>query len=540
VKSSQQNNESRDSGLNRKINIMASINKFTGAWNVEHAAHLFRRATFGVGYTTLKEFGNKTLDDTITALFQPIAMPSPPINLNYTTDPNVPVGQTWVDKGTSQNVDPYRVASLRAWTMDLLTTRSTSIREKMVLFWHNHFVTADLTDPRFDYKYITLLRSYALGNFKSLATDITIDPGMLQYLNGNQNTNKAPNENYARELMELFTLGKGPIAGPGDYTTYTETDIKEIAKVLTGWIDRPGLVPVTSSFNAAAHDTTTKKLSARFNNVSIPNGGINEYKTIIDIIFQKEEVSLYLARKIYIWFVSSTITSEIENDIIKPLAKIFRDNNYEIKPMIKTLLESEHFYDACVRGVIVKNPIDFLLNELNHFELAYPTDAIQKASVMQNLYIQSNTMQMAYFRAPSVAGWQAFYQEPSFHRLWLNSVSLPARKVYSDTITNAGLAVGTFRIKLDALKILKLFPNPSNAEAVVKEFAILMLSKPLAANQITHLKTLLANGSIDSVWTTTYNAYVAAPTDNTKITAVTTRLSKLLEYMMRMPEYHLS
>ncbi|MBK8372664.1 MAG: DUF1800 family protein [Saprospiraceae bacterium] len=131
------------------------------------------------------------------------------------------------------------------------------IREKMTLFWHNHFVIADINEPRVLYNYIVKLRRLSLANFKEMAKEITVDNGMLEYLNGRDNTREAPNENYARELLELFTLGKGNSVGNGDYTTYTETDIKEIARVLTGWID-VNTLPIRSEFRAARHDTGTK------------------------------------------------------------------------------------------------------------------------------------------------------------------------------------------------------------------------------------------------------------------------------------------
>lgn len=519
---------------------MASLNKFKGTWNAELAAHLFRRTTYGVTYEIIKEYGSKTLDEAINSLFQQKTLPNPPVNVNYADDPNVPIGQTWVDKGVSQNVDGYRKTTLRAWSYELLLSGLPNIQEKMVMFWHNHFVTTDDEDPRYSYKNITLIRTRALGNFKELTKEITIDPAMLAYLNGNRNTKQAPNENYARELLELFTLGKGVIAGPGDYTTYTETDIKEIAKVLTGWRDMRGAVPVRSQFYLNDHDTTTKKLSNRFNGASISNAGIDEYNKLIDVIFLKDDVSLFLSRKFYRWFVSSQITSEIENDIIKPMAKIFRDSNFEVAPVIKSLLESEHFYDICVRGVIVKNPIDFLLNSLGQFKVALPTDSVQKLQVFNALFATSNNMQMAMYSAPSVAGWQAYYQEPSYYRLWLNSVSLPARKVYSDALANTGVPIGTFRLNLNAISTLNLFPDPANADSVIKEFALILLSKPLASNQLLYLKTILASGSNDSAWTSAYNAYKAAPTDTTKLNTVVTRLRTLIVYMMRMPESHLS
>ena len=198
---------------------MASLNKYNGAWNTSLAAHLFRRTTYGVSYETLKEYGSKSLDASLDVLFQPLGPPPPPLNLSFEDDPEVPIGVTWVDKGVSQNVNGYRTASLRGWSFELMLTGSLNIREKMTMFWHNHFVTSDINDPRYSYKYIELLRSNALGNFKQLTKDVTIDPAMLNYLNGRDNTKQAPNENYARELMELFTLGKGISAGPGDYTT---------------------------------------------------------------------------------------------------------------------------------------------------------------------------------------------------------------------------------------------------------------------------------------------------------------------------------
>ena len=109
----------------------------------------------------------------------------------------------------------------------------------MTLFWHNHFVVefGDINDARMGYEYCRLLRQHALGNFKQLAKDVTVTPAMLRYLNGNQSTVGAPNENYGRELLELFTVGKGPLIGPGNYTNYTEADVQAAAKVLTGWRD---------------------------------------------------------------------------------------------------------------------------------------------------------------------------------------------------------------------------------------------------------------------------------------------------------------
>ncbi|MCB0871736.1 MAG: DUF1800 family protein, partial [Solirubrobacterales bacterium] len=167
-------------------------------------------------------------------------------------------------------------------TLKLMLEEGISLREKMTLFWHNHFAVSNVNDPKFLYRHVELLRNFAWGNFRELMKEITVDPTMLRFLNGNQNTRTAPNENYARELMELYTLGKGDLAGPGDYTTFTEDDVIQMAKVLTGWRDRgfntvnPD-VNVESFFTLNRHDTGSKQLSHRFNNEVITNLGDQEY-----------------------------------------------------------------------------------------------------------------------------------------------------------------------------------------------------------------------------------------------------------------------
>ena len=136
----------------------------------------------------------------------------------------------------------------------------------MVLFWHNHFVTQSETveEARYLYRYCELLRNHALGNFKQLTQDVTLNPAMLWYLNGNTNFVGAANENYARELFELFTIGKGEQIGEGNYTNYTEQDVLAAAKVLTGWYDQ--YTTVTSSFLSDWHDKSNKLFSEAFDN----------------------------------------------------------------------------------------------------------------------------------------------------------------------------------------------------------------------------------------------------------------------------------
>jgi uncharacterized protein (DUF1800 family) len=160
---------------------------------------------------------------------------------------------------------------------------------------------------------------------------------MLLYLSGSQNTNAAPNENYSRELLELFTIGKGDAVGNGDYSNYTEDDVIEMAKVLTGWRVRGLNNPDSqvSFFANGKHTSGTKNLSHRFNNATISENGDHEYKDLIDLIFEQEECSKFITRKLYRWFVNSEITDEIETNIILPLAEIIRNNEYDISQALK-------------------------------------------------------------------------------------------------------------------------------------------------------------------------------------------------------------
>ncbi|MCU0346578.1 MAG: DUF1800 domain-containing protein, partial [Saprospiraceae bacterium] len=360
--------------------VVSGIVPYTGPFGFEQAAHLLRRTTFGATYQQIKAVANMGLDGAIDLIFEPVPTPTPPINPNFENDPNVPIGETWVDKAVTANVpglQGYRQQSMAAWTLAQIRSEGLNIHEKMVLFWHNHFPVAGINDTRFIYKYANLLRQFALGNFRDLTKAMTLDPAMLRYLNGRDNTANSPNENYARELLELFTIGKGPQVGPGDYTHYTEDDVVEMAKVLTGWVDRLVATPtgqnvvqiVEAQFVNNRHNQTTKQLSHRFDDQQIPNMGDQEYAHLIDIIFSKNECASFISRKLYRWFVYYDITQQVEDEVIAPLAQIILDNDYELRPAVEALLRSEHFFDILSMGPMIKNPIDFTMGVFKTFDI---------------------------------------------------------------------------------------------------------------------------------------------------------------------------
>lgn len=527
--------------------VYSSLAPYTGTWGREQAAHLLRRTTFGPSKALIDAAVQNGLEATLTQLLADRPLPDPPVNPANLTDPNVPVGATWINAPYSATVNlaGYRNQSLRAWTFGLMVNEGISIREKMTLFWHNHFSVNDISDPKFLYRYITLLRSSALGNFRQLVKDITIDPAMLRFLNGNQNTRTAPNENYARELLELFTIGKGPQAGPGDYTNYTETDVIQMARVLTGWRDRgfntvnPD-VQVESFFTLTRHDLGVKQLSHRFDNITIPNLGENEYARLVDIIFQKNEVARFICRKLYRWFVYYDISETTEAEVIEPMAQILIANDYNIRPALEALLRSEHFFDILSFGPMIKSPMDFVVGAFRQFSIPFSPLLSRYYNAWFNLIRLTISMQMEYFNPPDVAGWKAYYQEPSFYRTWINAATLAPRSRFTETLATTGYVYNTVRHNVNVLQLVQTVSDPLDPVVLIQEWSEWLYPRPLADNQLTYLKEILLPGLPDYEWTLEYNDYLNNPNDNNLRQAIEAKLRNLLRAMLSMPEYYLS
>lgn len=523
--------------------IKGGLDPFFGEWNEHTARHLLNRAMFSPNAEQIARAVSDGLVATLEKLFSPVPEPALPINYNYPDDPNVPIGASWVYTPIIQNAN-YSHRSIRAWQVGLVLNEGVSLQEKMVLFWHNHFVTADAPHAKFIYQYVDLLRKNAFGNFRNLVKEITVNSLMLQYLNGNENNKNAPNENYARELLELFTIGKGVQAGPGDYTNYTETDIKEIARALTGWtIDFAGFQAAgphpPAIFRINRHDTGSKTLSHRFNNVVINNAGAEEYKTVVDIILEQEEVSRYMARKLYRWFVYYHIDAEIEANVIEPLAALMRQENYEMKPVITALLSSEHFYHENAIGCMIKSPIDFTASFIKTFEVELPFNQNQIYTMWFLLHGLNATMQQDMFTPPNVAGWKAYYQDPIFYRNWINSVTLTIRRAVTDGMASGQIPAFDRPWGIDVLKVVDKIPNATDPNAMIAGLVSLALPWPLTQAQLDYLKEILIPGLPDFEWTIEYGAYLFDPTNDTIRMAVELRLRALFLALMGLPEFQL-
>lgn len=519
-----------------------SLAKYSGPWEQKHAVHLLNRTLFGYKYEELVASAVFGFDATIDALFTDLEMPSPPIHYTFDQDPNAPIGSTWilskqpipVIPGLNQN----RKLSHRAWHFGLLNEGGLNIREKMVMFWHDHMPISAEGNARIEFQYLNLLRQHATGNVQQLIEEITIAPAMLKYLNGNENTKEAPNENYSRELLELFTVGRGLEQGNGDYTNYTEKDVLELAKSLTGWrfSNRDKELP-RGFYTNNRHDTTEKQLSERLGNQTIANGGAEEYKMAIDAIFKSDEVARFICRKLHVWFIDAEITPEIESNIIEPMSRIMIDDRYEIKRALKTLISSVYFNDEAKHGCMISSPLDFVFKILNTVNVNLDIDLDAKYFFWNRAYNLSRDLEMVILDVPSVAGWKAYYQAPQHYKYWINSVTLFNRDDYISTMER-GITISGQLYGIDYLKIITQFENPADPNELINQLVGYLFSAPISEEQFDYLKNEFLEDRAESRWINRYNNYINDPSDSNK-TLVLRSLDKLFERLIRMPEFHL-
>jgi uncharacterized protein (DUF1800 family) len=521
--------------------LSGTLDPYAGPWNKEQAAHLLRRATLGLKKAQLEQLlalGNAAA--AVDAVLDvPAAAPAPPVN-DYNnpdyTDPVVPLGQTWVNAPFDLAAEGYRIESWRGWWLDRMVNGEADIQEKMTLFWHNHFATKTeaLFWGRPIYVHNALLRQYALGNFKAFVKAVTLDPLMLYFLNGNKNDVSAPDENYARELQELFTVGKDSVP------TYSEDDVVAAARVLTGWrIDNNA----DAYFAPASHDTGFKVFSTFYNQTIIAgnaNGEV-ELDALLNMIFQKEEVSKFICRKIYRFFLYYKIDDTIEASIIEPMAQIFRDSNYEIKPVLRAFLLSEHFYEAVNKGCQIKSPLDLVVGNLRNFNLTIPATTPLDGYILRvNLNYFASALQMRPGDPPNVAGWQAYYQTPSYYRVWISADTIRNRNIFTDALSLWGASTENDTLIIDHVAFAAQFEHPEDPNALVDDVLALLFSQPISPLKKIFLKSILLSGQqSDYYWTDAWEAYLANPTDEMAYQTVWFRLASLHKYLMNLAEYQL-
>ncbi len=563
-----QNTERQGTDL-RIGNVTSGLTPYTGMFGKSEAILLLQRSGFGYkksGLDALLTTGSASAAvDKILNINT--AIPSPPVNWYNNIKPdenNIPYGMdvtkdAFINGTIGQNTNSYRTDGLRYWLMMQALNQDNTIREKMILFWY-HFIPTDFTtvrtssnqyvntnSARIEFDYMNFFRQNVLGNFKSLIRGIATQPAMMFYLNNQSNTATAPDENFARELMELFTLGKGPLS------QYSQADVVAAAQVLTGWrVQNLNTINTTTDFIASKHKTGNKQFSAFFNNTIIQNGGAAELDALIDMIFSKKQVvSEYICRRLYRFFVYYDIDDNIEANVIVPLAQTFVNANWNIVPVLQQLLKSEHFFDMANRGVYIKSPLDLVVGAMRNFNLNYNvTDpANYEAQYRMTAYVHDSLMfpmEQRFGEVPNVSGWNAFYQTPAFHEYWINTNTIQKRFVFIDAIFNGykktfnGL---TTTVKIDVIAYALQFPNNivQDPNLLVAEClsSILPVAISDSQQQSIKLQTLLYQQISDYYWTTAWNTYLANPTNTVNAAIVKDRLQSLLYTICQLAEFQL-
>ncbi len=525
---------------------------YSGAWEGPQVTHLLRRALFGIKRSELANFKNLTPTTAVDLLLTPSATPNPPINYynnpgEGVIDPYADFGESWINAPYANEYEGRRIVSLKSWLIGNILDQEASLHEKLILFWHNLLATQSwgIFISKASYQYFEMLRRNAFGNFKTLIRELTLDPAMLIYLNGTQNNKEAPDENYARELQELFCIGKGPNAA------FTEGDVQAAARVLTGWIINWNQInqegPVSSLFWSDIHDTSDKQFSEFYGNRVISgrsgSAGAEELDELFDMIFDNQETALYICRRLYQFFVYSEVDEDAEQNVIIPLANILRANNYEVLPVLEALLKSEHFFDERHYGALIKNPADHLLGLWRTLEVQSPDPAdfaLQDAIYRSMLWNMANKgLEIA--DPPSVSGWPAYYQAPGFDKAWITTDTISSRAITSDSLVYWGFWVyHGMQVPADLLAFVEGFSAPADPNQLLVDLSELLFGTTLATNELDQLKTILLSGQReDYYWSNAWYDYENNPGNGEYKLVVENRLKSFFQRVFQRGEFHL-
>lgn len=346
-------------------------------WNLASAAHLLRRAGFGPTWSELRQAVEGGPQATLERV-----LAGAPDSESFYADEAERTLKPLLASNNGQN--------LPAWWLYVMLRSPHPLREKMTLFWHGHFATssAKVTNVPMMSRQNAILRTHALGSFAELLRTASKDPAMLIWLDSTTNHKSHPNENFAREVMELFALGIG---------NYTETDIKEAARAFTGWEVRRG----EFWFNRNQHDVGVKRvLSAE---------GAFDGDQVLDVLLAQPAAGRFIARKLVRYFVSDTLVPS--DELLEPLAAGYRERGYDTAWLVRTILGSQLFFSPQAVRQKVKSPVEFGVGLIRALEGA--TNTYSLAEDLRNLG-------QGVFFPPNVKGWDGGPE-------WINTATLLGR-----------------------------------------------------------------------------------------------------------------
>ncbi|PCE66765.1 DUF1800 domain-containing protein [Sediminicola luteus] len=495
------------------VNCNASpLDPQTGPLDASQVAHLYRRLGFSTDTATINAGVGQTantLVDNLIGQAQAMAPMTPP---EWATWNNASYP---ADDAAAGDLKRSQIADWKLqYTRQML---SNNLRDRISFFWSNHFVTQlqVYNCPAYLHGYTNCLQRNALGNFKTFTSEIGLTDAMLYYLDGVYNTGNNPNENYARELYELFTLGEGQ--------GYTEEDIIETAKAISGYVERgeEGCSPV--SFDATRFNTENKTIFGQTGNWG--------YDDVIDILFEQrgDRIAYYICRKLYEFFVHPDAVEGNAPNIIQGLADTFTANNFELAPVLSQLFKSQHFFDDDAVGVIIKSPFDLFLQIFK--ETGFPTDD----SLVNSAINASRLLGQQLFDPVEVEGWQR-------NRTWINTNFMIGRWLTAEMVID--LFFQTDQEQFRALAEAAVGPantGTSNPRLVTEALVNKFLPKGLLTEQ--DLLNALDTFMVDTVPENYYGldfidgglGYWMLNTSD----AAPTQVYLLLQHLARQPEFQL-
>ncbi len=580
------------------------LSPFSGILDVKRAAHLLRRATFGASKSEIDSFVGLSVSQAVGLLIR-TDIPDPILPIDPATGTDwiqTPItGANSSDNDLQEFFKRWLIGNMLGRTVAQQDKLAFTAREKATFFLHTYFTTkqSKVNDSRALYYQNQLFRLFTLDkddplkDFKALTKKMAVDNAMLEFLDGNTNVAGNPNENYGREMFELYTIGRGlegtlpPITDPGDYFNFTEEDVQAAARVLSGFqvddsfsnLDPDTMLPrgvVRGGATASAHDNDPKQFSDRFANQIIQpdpllllggnateESALDEINQMTEMIFAQEETVRHLCRKLYRYYVYYEITQDIEDNIITEMTNSFITNGYKLQPLLEELFQSQHFYDAAAGadddnfGGIIKSPLDLVLGTVSFFEMPVPdyeTDTANFYDVTGNLLRQMSDLGMDFYEPFEVAGYAAYHQFPIYNRNWISTNYLTSRYDFIRQTMSAMNMMEPGEIGVDLLAFTQA--NFDNAIAQDARLLIMELAKyllPVSDNltfdtaaddnaEITaerlnyFLVAFLFSPQIDpdpeGSWTFRWNNPV-----DTEV--VTRQLESLMNGMLQTPEYQL-
>lgn len=523
------------------------------------ASHLLRRTTYNYDKQRIDEFALKTPQEALTILMG-----------SYTPwkdKPWVPaLNGPYVDVSGPGTVEPNRGknAPVTGWTVGWWLEegrRDETMNHKMMTFLYQNFmVHARFARAQCFYDYIKYLQTYALGNYKDLAKKISVSSTMLMYLNGSWSKKGNPNENYAREYFELFTIGKGDQVSDSDFTTYTEYDVKQAAKVFTGWIrdySRNRFDPDTSiprgRYRKRNHDVSDKTFSAAFNNTTIEGGqleseAIQEIDDLTEMIFNQDATAKNIVRKLYRFFVKADITAAIELNIITPLANKLKADDYAMADTLELLLSSKHFYDEDdldstdeVVGALIKSPKELTDTMMNYFNVNISNSYKFYRRVLIRQWNAKTQMKMGY--PNGVSGFNGYFLDPSYDKNWYSlDTARPRLKIAESFLDgkNRLSKSGKGKLFADKIDLMAFVTNtanitdPTSAVSIVDDLIENLFPEEPSANRKAYfLNEIFLQGLAPISWTFEWQNYLNTGDD----TEVKEGLYNLIDALLKSPEF---